>query len=195
MLTQAAHTMPRARLVQSNSRGNLGQIVVPVPPLPEQERIVAAIEEQFSRLDAGIAALGTGAANSSGCALLFSQRSTWGKWNYKVQSWRPALSGRETRLGVHAGRTWSQLGLQLSSRMETSANRQVNFRGLKYIVRTFGALPANVGCRAAEGPAQPVGTIGRSAVVSSGTAVSNTRAHCARHPSSNGSNLAMWRLP
>jgi len=30
---------------------------VPVPPLPEQDRIVAAIEEQFSRLDAGVAAL------------------------------------------------------------------------------------------------------------------------------------------
>ena len=30
---------------------------VPLPPLAEQERIVAAIEEQFSRLDAGVAAL------------------------------------------------------------------------------------------------------------------------------------------
>jgi type I restriction enzyme S subunit len=30
---------------------------VPVPPLPEQERIVAAIEEQLSRLDAGVRAL------------------------------------------------------------------------------------------------------------------------------------------
>ena len=29
----------------------------PLPPLAEQERIVAAIEEQFSRLDAGVAAL------------------------------------------------------------------------------------------------------------------------------------------
>jgi type I restriction enzyme S subunit len=30
---------------------------IPLPPLAEQERIVAAIEEQFSRLDAGVAAL------------------------------------------------------------------------------------------------------------------------------------------
>ncbi len=30
---------------------------VPIPPLPEQHRIVAAIETQFSRLDAGVAAL------------------------------------------------------------------------------------------------------------------------------------------
>jgi len=35
----------------------LSRIAIPVAPLAEQERIVAAIEEQFSRLDAGIAAL------------------------------------------------------------------------------------------------------------------------------------------
>src|SRR5664279_5916442 len=39
------------------SRGNLAKIPLPLPPLAEQERIVAAIEEQFSRLDAGVAAL------------------------------------------------------------------------------------------------------------------------------------------
>lgn len=31
---------------------------IPLPPLEEQRRIVAAVEEQFSRLDAGVAALG-----------------------------------------------------------------------------------------------------------------------------------------
>jgi restriction endonuclease S subunit len=35
----------------------LRRIRLPLPPRPEQERIVAAIEEQFSRLDAGIALL------------------------------------------------------------------------------------------------------------------------------------------
>ncbi len=39
------------------SRSNLALVSFPVPPLAEQERIVAAIEEQFSRLDAGVAAL------------------------------------------------------------------------------------------------------------------------------------------
>ena len=33
------------------------QLPLPLPPLAEQERIVAAIEEEFSRLDAGVAAL------------------------------------------------------------------------------------------------------------------------------------------
>src|SRR5881394_1475698 len=39
------------------SRGNLATIPVPVPPLPEQRRIVAEIEKQFTRLEAGVAAL------------------------------------------------------------------------------------------------------------------------------------------
>jgi type I restriction enzyme S subunit len=39
------------------SRGNLATLQVPVPPLPEQRRIVAEIETQFARLEAGVAAL------------------------------------------------------------------------------------------------------------------------------------------
>jgi type I restriction enzyme S subunit len=39
------------------SRKNLGRILFPVPPLPEQERIVAKIEELFTKLDAGVEAL------------------------------------------------------------------------------------------------------------------------------------------
>ena len=39
------------------SRKNLGTIVLPVPPLNEQRRIVAAIEEHLSRLDAANASL------------------------------------------------------------------------------------------------------------------------------------------
>jgi type I restriction enzyme S subunit len=39
------------------SRGNLATIPLPVPPLPEQRRIVAEIEKQFSRLEEGVSAL------------------------------------------------------------------------------------------------------------------------------------------
>jgi len=39
------------------NQSHLRSISLPLPPRAEQERIVAAIEEQFSRLDAGVAAL------------------------------------------------------------------------------------------------------------------------------------------
>ena len=39
------------------SRGNLATIPLPVPPLPEQRRIVAEIEKQFARLEMGVTAL------------------------------------------------------------------------------------------------------------------------------------------
>ncbi len=43
---------------QPNVNGNvLAKIQIPIPPLPEQRRIVAKLEELFTRLDAGVAAL------------------------------------------------------------------------------------------------------------------------------------------
>ena len=47
-----------AGIGQPNVNGSkLAKITFPLPPLPEQRRIVARIEELFSRLDAGVAAL------------------------------------------------------------------------------------------------------------------------------------------
>ena len=45
------------------SRGNLASIPLPIPPLAEQHRIVAEIEQQLTRLDAGMAALRRTRAN------------------------------------------------------------------------------------------------------------------------------------
>lgn len=39
------------------SRKNLNKIELPIPPLPEQERIIARIEELFSQLDSGVETL------------------------------------------------------------------------------------------------------------------------------------------
>ena len=45
------------------SRKNLATIPLPVPPLPEQHRIVAEIEKQFTRVDTSVAALKRAQAN------------------------------------------------------------------------------------------------------------------------------------
>jgi type I restriction enzyme S subunit len=45
------------------SRSNVATIEMPIPPLSEQHRIVAEIEKQFTRLDAGVAALERAQAN------------------------------------------------------------------------------------------------------------------------------------
>lgn len=47
----------RGGTVPSLRRGDVADLQIPLPPLPEQRRIVARIEELFSRLDAGVAAL------------------------------------------------------------------------------------------------------------------------------------------
>lgn len=54
---------------------------LPLPPLPEQRRIVAAIEEQFARLDAGVAAL---------------ERARKGLKRYRASVLKAAVEGRLT---------------------------------------------------------------------------------------------------
>jgi type I restriction enzyme S subunit len=49
--------LSRATAVPSVRKSDVSQIQVPLPPLNEQRRIVARIEELFSELDAGVAAL------------------------------------------------------------------------------------------------------------------------------------------
>ena len=60
------------RQIQSRTRGvaqkkisleRFRDLALPLPPLPEQRRIVAGIEQQFTRLDAGVAALRRTQAN------------------------------------------------------------------------------------------------------------------------------------
>lgn len=53
------HGVGRPRL----NLGEIKSLPIPLPPLPEQRRIVAEIEQQFTRLDAGVAALRRTQAN------------------------------------------------------------------------------------------------------------------------------------
>jgi len=55
--------LSRATTVPSVRKSDIEQIEIPLPPLPEQRRIVAEIEKQFSRLDEGVAALKRAQAN------------------------------------------------------------------------------------------------------------------------------------
>ncbi len=53
----AIHQRTSSVTVKHLSSVTLEQLPLPLPPRAQQDRIVAAIEEQFSRLDAGVAAL------------------------------------------------------------------------------------------------------------------------------------------
>lgn len=55
--------MERGSTRKRISRKNLGSLLLPLPPLPEQQRIVAEIEKQLTRLEAGVAALRRAQAN------------------------------------------------------------------------------------------------------------------------------------
>ena len=55
--------MDRSTAIPGLSRSDYDEIEVPLPPLPEQRRIVAEIEKQFTRLDASVAALKRTRAN------------------------------------------------------------------------------------------------------------------------------------
>jgi type I restriction enzyme S subunit len=62
LLEHYSHTRAFERFTSGSTIAHLPQedlreLPVPLPPRAEQDRIVAAIEEQFSRLDAGVAAL------------------------------------------------------------------------------------------------------------------------------------------
>ena len=49
--------LSRATTVPSVRKSDIEQIAIPIPPIPEQRRIVAEIEKQFSRLEEGVGAL------------------------------------------------------------------------------------------------------------------------------------------
>ena len=53
----AIHKVTSAVTVKHLSSKSIAEIPLPLPPLPEQRRIVAKLEELFSRLDAGVAAV------------------------------------------------------------------------------------------------------------------------------------------
>ena len=104
------------------SRKNLGRIEFPLPPSPEQRRIVAEIETQFTRLDAGVAALERAQANLR---------------RYKASVLKAACEGRlvptEAELARAEGRGYEPAG-QLLARIlaERRAKWEAEHPGKKY---------------------------------------------------------------
>jgi type I restriction enzyme S subunit len=100
---------------QEISGKNAARLPVPVPPLPDQRQIVAEIEKQFTRLDAGVAALRRVQANLK---------------RYRAAVLKAACEGRlvptEAELAKAEGRTY-ETGEQLLARI--LADRRKNWRG------------------------------------------------------------------
>ena len=100
------------------NQANLNKIPIPLPRLSEQHRIVAEIEKQFTRLDAGVAALKRVQANLK---------------RYRAAVLKTACEGKlvptEAKLARHEGRTY-ETGEQLFQRILTERRQAWQCRGL-----------------------------------------------------------------
>ncbi len=91
------------------SRDDYDDITVRIPPSPEQHRIVAAIEQQFTRLDNAVASLQSAKARVK---------------QYRTSLLKAAVEGELTK-GWRAENTASETGAQLLARI--LAERRVNW--------------------------------------------------------------------
>ena len=93
----------------------LGKLLVPVPPLNEQRRIVAKIEELFSDLDAGVVALERVRANLKRYRATVLKAAVEGKltedWRAQHPNTEPASVLLE-RILTERRRQWEQAQLR-----------------------------------------------------------------------------------
>lgn len=116
--------------LQNLNASKLAAFTVPVPPAVEQDEIVAKLDEQFSRLDAGVAALRRAQANLK---------------RYRASVLKAACEGRlvptEAELARQEGRTY-ETGEQLLTRIleerRASWSMSVSRPGAKRIRRAGG---------------------------------------------------------
>ncbi|TGE13812.1 restriction endonuclease subunit S [Hymenobacter elongatus] len=91
------------------NQANLNKIEIPVPPLPEQRRIVAKLEELFSRLDAGVAAV---------------RRTQALLKRYRQSVLHAAVTGELTRAWREAHPAPTETGAALLTRIRTERRAQ-----------------------------------------------------------------------
>lgn len=96
------------------SRKNLSTITLPVPPLREQVRIASAIDEQLSRLDAGVAALTRVEANLKRYKAAVLKAAVEGKLTEKWRAEHPVVEPASEllkRILKERRRRWEQAEL------------------------------------------------------------------------------------
>ncbi|WP_070724288.1 restriction endonuclease subunit S, partial [Hymenobacter lapidarius] len=107
------------------SRKNLETIEFPLPPLPEQRRIVAKLEELFSRLDAGVAAV---------------RRTQALLKRYRQSVLHAAVTGELTRAWREAHPAPTETGAALLTRIR--AERRAQWEAAQ-VAKRGGQLPLN----------------------------------------------------
>jgi type I restriction enzyme, S subunit len=98
------------------SQGIVRDVEVPIAPLPEQRRIVARIEELFSRLDAGVAALRHAKAQLQryrqsvlAAAVTGQLTQAWREQHgLTMEDWRQTTLGDESALVTSGSRGWAK---------------------------------------------------------------------------------------
>jgi type I restriction enzyme S subunit len=123
------------------SQGIIRDIEVPLPPLPEQRRVVARIEELFSRLDAGVAALRHAKAQLQRYRQSVLAAAVTGQltqaWRERHPQGEPAtemLGDLLDRLanGTTAEQSKEPPGIPVS-RIETISNATINYKRVRYV--------------------------------------------------------------
>lgn len=104
---------------------NFGILPFPLPPLPEQRRIVAKLEELFSRLDAGVAAV---------------RRTQALLKRYRQSVLHAAVTGELTRAWREAHPTPPETGEALLTRIR--AERRAQWEAAQ-VAKRGGQLPLN----------------------------------------------------
>jgi len=104
---EAVNRLTSAVTVKHLSSETVKALPLPLPPRREQQRIVAAIEEQFSRLDAGVAAVARVRKNLTRMRASVLRAAVLGQLKTEPVESEPLKRGAEPpRTARRAGRLW-----------------------------------------------------------------------------------------